>query len=85
MGLIPTSFGGMDEQVALLSEIDAYIASRGITESTFGRMAVNDGKFVARIRRGGSTTLATVARVREFIQSNPPKAGTPTAPPAKVA
>lgn len=63
----------MDEQAALLSDIDAYIAARGITESTFGRMAVNDGKFVSRIRRGGNVTYATGRRVRGFIEANPPK------------
>lgn len=62
----------MDEHAALLSDIDTYIAARGIAETTFGRMAVNDGKFVARVRRGGNITFATAARVREFIRANPP-------------
>lgn len=63
----------MDPRAALLEEITAYVATRGVTESTFGRMAVNDGKFVARVRAGGGITFATAARVREFIASNPPK------------
>lgn len=74
----------MDEHAALLSEIDTYLAARGITESTFGRMAVNDGKFVARIRRGGGITYATAARVRAFIKDNPARSGAPT-PDTKAA
>lgn len=68
----------MTAQTRLLSEIDDYCARVGVAESTFGRMAVNDGKFVARIRAGGGLTLATYDRVRAFLAATPD--GAPAAP-----
>ena len=37
---------------SLLDSISAFCRGSGIAESTFGRRAVNDGKFVARLRDG---------------------------------
>lgn len=51
----------------LLSEIDAFLAQAGIAETTFGRHAVNDGKFVGRLREGAGVTVATVDKVRAYI------------------
>ena len=64
----------MDNE-SFLQEIAAYCRRVRVAESTFGRMAVNDGKFVNRLRTGGRVTTETVDRVRSFIQANPePKA-----------
>ncbi|MGZ3315112.1 MAG: hypothetical protein ACXU8Q_13165, partial [Caulobacteraceae bacterium] len=52
----------------ILEEIFAYCRREGMAESTFGRRAVNDGKFVNRLRYGGQVGEATVERVREFIR-----------------
>ena len=38
-----------------------------MAESTFGRRAVNDGKFVARLRDGARITPETLERVSEFL------------------
>lgn len=57
----------MSIQAELLADIARYIAERGIAESTFGRLAVNDGKFVERLRQGGGVTVKTVERVRKFL------------------
>ena len=38
-----------------------------MAESTFGRRAVNDGKFVARLRDGARVTPETLTRVNVFI------------------
>lgn len=57
----------MDHRVALLSEIEAFVAKHAMAETTFGRLAVNDGKFVARLRDNGNITFSTAARVRDFI------------------
>jgi hypothetical protein len=38
-----------------------------MAESTFGRLAVNDGKLVSRLRFGGRVTTDTVTRVQNFI------------------
>jgi hypothetical protein len=57
----------MTDQEKLLAEIDAFLAPRRMAESTFGRLAVNDGKFVGRLRAGADFRTQTAARIREFI------------------
>lgn len=61
----------MTETHALLNEIEAFVARTKMAESTFGRLAVNDGKLVARLRAGGSITLNTAADIRRFIAKEP--------------
>ena len=51
----------------LISHIERYCAAHGVAESTFGRMAVNDGKLVARLRSGKTITLDTFRRVELFM------------------
>ena len=51
----------------LLLRIERHCAARGISESTFGRYVVNDGKFVARLRSGRSMTLKTFERVEAAL------------------
>src|ERR1700722_3650864 len=58
----------------LLAEISNYCRPAGIAESTFGRLAVNDGKLVSRLRFGGRVTAETVERVRSFISGREAKA-----------
>lgn len=55
------------EAELLLREITDYCRRTGVAESTFGRLAVNDGKFVNRLRDGGRITTTTFDRVRSFI------------------
>jgi hypothetical protein len=62
----------MDQRTALIAQIEAFIAERGIAPTTFGRLAVNDGKFVARIKAGGDLTSRTADRVRAFMQAPKP-------------
>ena len=57
----------MDVRDELVGEIEAYCRESGIAETTFGRIAVNDGKFVGRLRDGKGVTTATVDRVRRFL------------------
>lgn len=57
----------MDMQTQLLSGIDAFLAQSGMAPTTFGKLAVNDGKFVSRLRGGANMTLATLERVRRFM------------------
>ena len=52
----------------LLSEIVAFCQRVGMAESTFGRRAVNDGKFVPRLRAGGRITTQTADRVHAFME-----------------
>ena len=73
---------------ALLQEIAGFCRRAGMAESTFGRRAVNDGKFVSRLRFGGRVTTQTVDRVRTFIDrhghapAQAPANGRPSALPA---
>lgn len=59
----------------LLQEISDYCRRTGMAESTFGRLAVNDGKFVNRLRYGGRITTDTLARVRNYIAEHPGRGG----------
>src|SRR6202050_5193061 len=52
---------------ALLRDITDYCRLAGMAESTFGRLAVNDGKLVNRLRLGGRVMTDTEDRVRAFI------------------
>ncbi|MBV9152253.1 MAG: hypothetical protein JO204_10815, partial [Alphaproteobacteria bacterium] len=52
---------------ALLRDIAEFCRDAGIAESTFGRLAVNDGKLVSRLRLGGRVTAETAERARAFI------------------
>jgi SAM-dependent methyltransferase len=72
---------------ALLRDIAEYCRGAGIAESTFGRLAVNDGKLVGRLRLGGRVTTDTVERVRAFIARDPHPAvnGVPISLPVSLA
>jgi hypothetical protein len=61
----------MDIKADLVTDIDAFLAQSGMAETTFGRLAVNDGKFLGRLRTGGNLTISTVDRVRAFLTSHP--------------
>ena len=43
-----------------------------MAESTFGRLAVNDGKLCARLRSGKDVTLETANKIKSFITENQP-------------
>jgi len=57
----------MSDRAALLCEIDTYRQRAGMAATRFGRLALNDGHFVRRLREGGNVTLRTVERVRAFM------------------
>lgn len=54
----------------LIGQIDAYITRRGIKETTFGRLAVDDGKFVGRLRAGKGVTVGLLERARQYMADN---------------
>ncbi|HUG75960.1 MAG TPA: hypothetical protein VML57_00565 [Burkholderiales bacterium] len=64
----------------LLGSISDFCRRTGMAESTFGRRAVNDGKFVARLRDGARVTPETLQRVNQFMVKNG-AAGAGDAPP----
>ncbi len=63
----------MSIQTDLLGEIEAFLPERGIAETTFGKMAVNDGKFVGRLRRAENMTLATLEKAKAFLDEEKAK------------
>lgn len=63
----------------LLESIADFCRRSRIAESTFGRRAVNDGKFVARLRDGARITPETLARVSDFLVRH--GASAPESPP----
>src|SRR4051812_13979527 len=52
----------------LLGSISSFCQQTGMAESTFGRRAVNDGKFVSRLRDGARVTPETLQRVNQFME-----------------
>ena len=77
--LAPVGLGDMDlgeiDSNSLLNAIREYCQTSGTAESTFGRLAVNDGKLVSRLRYGGRVTPETASRVLDFMRQPPPKRG----------
>jgi len=65
----------MTDAVTLLAQIEEACRRLKIAQTTFGRQAVNDGKFVSRLQQGGRVTVQTVDRVHQFIAEQ----GGPTA------
>jgi hypothetical protein len=59
----------VDEQTQLLDDVEAFLEAREMPATTFGIKAVNDGKFVSRLRARKNMHLSTVARVREFMRA----------------
>ena len=75
----------MSTITAVLSEIEAFCKEAGIAEATFSTRAVNDGKFVGRLRGGANVTVALVDRVRAYIAAERAKADPPRRQPRKKA
>ena len=61
------------EHAELIARIEAYCRRAEIAESTFGRRAVNDGKFVGRLREGKRVTTRTVSRIETFLDADHPE------------
>src|SRR5688572_20920191 len=60
----------------LLGSISDFCRKTGMAKSTFGRRAVNDGRFVARLRDGARVTPETLQRVNLFmVRHGSPSAG----------
>ena len=53
----------MPENSQILNLIELFCQEKEIAESTFGLRAVNDGKFVGRLRAGKGITLSTLKTI----------------------
>src|SRR5436305_3538278 len=60
--------GATAEQI--LGEIRDYCRETHTAESTFGRLVVNDGKLVSRLRDGARITTGTLDKVRAFLSDH---------------
>ena len=71
---------------ALLQEIGAYCRNAGLAETTFGRLVVNDGKLLSRLRYGRRITTTTLDRIQAYMEEHPvqaPANGRPALAPAR--
>src|ERR1700716_665073 len=59
----------------LLREIAESCRRADLAESTFGRLAINDGKLVRRLRDGGRITTDTFDRIQAFMARGAPEEG----------
>src|SRR6266581_8488767 len=69
----------------ILGEIRDYCRATQTAESTFGRLVVNDGKLVSRLRDGARITTGTLDKVRAYLTEHrtaSPSAPLPAAKPA---
>lgn len=69
MTKVPETQVQMDDAAVLLAQIEAACRQLKMAQTTFGRLAVNDGKLVTRLQQGGQVTLHTVERVHRFIEA----------------
>jgi hypothetical protein len=53
----------------LLHQIEDFCALNSMAESTFGRLAINDGKLISRLRSGKDITLSTHTKISDFIEN----------------
>jgi hypothetical protein len=62
--------GGTSEEI--LTEIRDFCRATRTAESTFGRLVVNDGKLVSRLRDGAKITTGTLDKVRAYLSEHRP-------------
>src|SRR6476620_4512505 len=56
----------------ILGEIREFCRATQTAESTFGRLVVNDGKLVSRLRDGAKITTGTLDKVRAYLRAHRP-------------
>src|SRR3954451_15919111 len=56
----------------ILGEIRDFCRATQTAESTFGRLVVNDGKLVSRLRDGAKITTGTLDKVRAYLSEHRP-------------
>src|SRR3954471_4945096 len=78
-GRAPARASATAEQV--LGEIRDYCRETRTAESTFGRLVVNDGKLVSRLRDGARITTGTLDKVRAYLSEHRPAPAVQGKPP----
>jgi len=51
--------------------LEAYLTASGMRPAEFGRLALEDSTFVARIRKGRSFTMKKADRALAYMNANP--------------
>ncbi|MEH2610117.1 hypothetical protein V1293_002406 [Bradyrhizobium sp. AZCC 1693] len=69
----------------ILGEIRDYCRQTQTAESTFGRLVVNDGKLVSRLRDGARITTGTLDKVRAYLAEHQPASTAAAGQPSPVA
>lgn len=64
---------------AFLAKVAGYLAARKMSERAFGLAAVNDHRFLVRLR-ANKATLDRIGRAEAYMDANPP-GGDANAPP----
>jgi hypothetical protein len=54
----------------LLMQVERYLRETGMPETSFGRMAVRDPRFVSDLRCGRSPGQRVCARVEQFMRNS---------------
>lgn len=68
MGEVPLILPSMSKLTTqLLSDIERFNARYGISDTTFGKMSVNDGHLVHEIRKGRDLRASQIERIRAFM------------------
>jgi hypothetical protein len=57
----------------LLAEIETFRASHGLSETRFGRLAVNDPSLLPSLKTGREPRRRTVERIRTFMLTYKPE------------
>src|SRR3954469_22802949 len=68
----------------ILGEIRDYCRQTQTAESTFGRLVVNDGKLVSRLRDGAKITTGTLDKVRAYLTAHRPASTSAPGHPAPM-
>src|SRR5436305_10837733 len=79
----PAHSGATAEQI--LGEIRDFCRETQTAESTFGRLVVNDGKLVSRLRDGARITTGTLDKVRAYLAEHRPASTAAAGQPSPVA
>lgn len=58
------------EEADLLADIKLFLDRTGMGPTYFGKVAGNNSKIVANLERGGTVTLRTAEKLRQFIREN---------------
>lgn len=58
----------------LLSDIEKFVATHGLSEWQFGELALNDRHFIRQLREEREPRRKTVERVRSFMATFVPMA-----------